>query len=74
MRLSDLQEKDIINIKDGKIVGKIIDAEIDQNGNILYLILEEKKGIKGIFSSNNTINITFIQIKKIGKDVILVDI
>ena len=74
MKLSDLQEKDIINIKDGRRIGKIIDAEIDSDGKILYLILDERRGLKGIFSSSNGLNITFNQIKRIGEDVILVDL
>ncbi len=74
MKLSDLQEKDIINIKDGKKIGKIIDAEIDNNGKILYLIIEEKNGFKGLFSMKGNINITFMQIKKIGTDVILIEL
>ena len=32
MKLSELQRKDIVNVKDGKKVGKIIDVEFDQNG------------------------------------------
>ena len=35
MYLSDLQTKDIVSMKDGSNLGKIIDAKIDDNGNIL---------------------------------------
>ena len=31
MRLGDLQEKDIVNINDGKKVGRIIDAEVNES-------------------------------------------
>ena len=30
MRLSDLQDKDIVNISDGKKIGSIIDVNIDE--------------------------------------------
>ena len=30
MRLSELQDKDIINIRDGKKIGSIIDVNIDE--------------------------------------------
>ena len=30
MRLSELQKKDIVNIKDGKKIGKIIDVYFDE--------------------------------------------
>jgi len=71
MRLSDLQIKDIVNINDGKKIGKIIDAEITETGNIVHLVVERKTFL---FSKDNETNITFNQIKKIGTDVILVDI
>lgn len=74
MKLSDLQEKDIVNINDGRRVGRIVDAEIDNTGLIKYLIIDEKKGIKSFFLGNNGVNITFEQIKKIGSDVILIDL
>ena len=40
MLLSDLQTKDIINIKDGNNLGRIIDAKIDGSGKILYFVAE----------------------------------
>ena len=36
MRLSDLQAKMVVNIKDGKHLGTIIDAEVNDAGQILY--------------------------------------
>ena len=74
MKLSELQDKDIVNINDGKKIGRIVDARINEEGNILYLIVDEKKNIRNILSGGNDINIYFNQIKKIGSDVILVDI
>ncbi len=44
MRLSDLQNKDIVNTIDGRNVGNIIDVKIDQiNGAILSLVVEPNK-------------------------------
>lgn len=74
MRLSELQEKDIVNVNDGKKVGRIIDARINNEGRIEYLIIEEKKIFRNILSQNGEITLTFMQIKKIGTDVILVDL
>ena len=38
MRLSDLQNKDIVNVNDGKNIGSIIDVKIDEtSGNIVSL-------------------------------------
>ena len=74
MRLSDLQNKDIVNINDGRRVGRIIDADIDLKGNINYLLVEEIKGFKRFMSKDYEISVTFDKIKKIGEDVILIDI
>lgn len=74
MRLSDLQEKDIVSITSGKKLGRIIDAQISEDGNIIYFMIDEKKGLRGFISSNSDSTISFNQIKKIGTDVILVDI
>ena len=74
MLLSDLQEKDIVNISDGRKIGKIIDARINSDGIIEYFIIDLKRGLRGIISSSIDTNINFNQIKKIGTDVILVEI
>ena len=74
MKLSDLQEKDIVNINDGRKIGRIIDAEVDMMGKINYLVVDEKRGLRTFLSSNSDVNITFDKIKRIGTDVILVDL
>ncbi len=74
MYLSDLQEKDIVNINNGKKVGRVIDAKIDNEGKIIYLVIDSKKSIRNILSNSSDINISFNQIKKIGEDVILIDL
>lgn len=75
MRVSELQRKDIVNVNDGKIIGKIIDIEINESdGSLVYLIIEKTKYIKSLFSTEDGTKINFSQIKKIGSDVILVDL
>ena len=72
MNLSDLQNKDIINVLDGKKIGSIIDAKFNvSNGVIEKLILAPSKSLFSI--KNNTIEISFSKIKKIGEDVILIE-
>ncbi len=73
MFLSDLQTKDIISTKDGRKVGRIVDAEISPQGDILFLIVEEKKNFKKFMSPLNDTKISFDNITKIGEDVILVN-
>ncbi|MBQ7789628.1 MAG: YlmC/YmxH family sporulation protein [Bacilli bacterium] len=75
MKLSELSKKDIINIKDGKRIGKIVDVEFDiNNGYMIRFIIESSNVIKSIFSSAEELTIKFSQIKKLGEDVILIDI
>ena len=57
---------------DGKKIGNIIDARFNQvTGNIEKLIVEPSKSLFSI--KNNSLEINFNQIKKIGEDVILVE-
>lgn len=72
MRISELQSKDIVNVSDGKNIGRIIDIDINDDGSINYLIVESKKFVKRISLSNSEISIKMTEILKIGKDVILV--
>lgn len=74
MKLSELQKKDIINIRDGKRVGKIIDVEFDNNGYMVHFVIERCNFMRSLFSNTNELNIKFSQIKKMGEDVILIDI
>lgn len=73
MNLSDLQRKDIVNLTDGRRLGRIIDAEVTELGAISYFVVLEKK-FWHFFKSAGEVTITFSQIKKIGSDVILVEI
>ena len=73
MRLSEIQNKDVINLNSGMKVGNIIDIKINsETGKIESLILEKKK-FSSIFNSNYEIEIYWTQINKIGEDVILVE-
>lgn len=71
MKLSDLQDKDVISVIDGIKIGNIIDIKITLTGEIEYLVLEKKSN--KFFSSGEEINVKWSQIKKIGEDVILVE-
>lgn len=74
MRLSDLQNKTVVNITDGKEIGNIIDLNISDSGSTTGLIVEKHKFLVSYFSSNGEVEIKWDQIKKIGEDVILVNI
>ena len=74
MRLSDLQGKNIVNIQDGTKIGSIIDVIIDNKGNMQAMIVQKSKFFTNLFSSKDEIEIKWEQIKKIGEDVILVNV
>lgn len=71
MKLSELQSKDVVDIKDGKKIGSIVDAVVDNTGNLVSLVVQKSKFI---FYMRDEFDIKWGQIKKIGEDVILVDI
>ncbi len=70
MRLSELQQKEIINIVNGKRIGMIIDVILDDKGYIKNLILEEKRLRK---LNREEYSISWNNIVKFGDDIILVD-
>ena len=46
MRLSDLQNKDVVDISSGNRIGNVIDVEISSNtGNVMKIIVYDKKGL-----------------------------
>ena len=74
MSLSELQDKEIIDISTGRRIGMIVDVIIGKKGEIVKLILEEKKVAKRLFGSDKDSNaIDWNKIIKIGDDIILVD-
>ena len=75
MRLSDLQNKNIVSINDGRNIGNIIDVKIDEEtGSITSLIIEGNKGFFTFSNKGMDTEINWKSIPKIGEDVILVNI
>ena len=72
--MSDLQAKDIVNITDGKRMGRISDIVVSETGEIMYLVIEPTKILKRYTSFTSETSIKFDQIVKFGSDVILVDL
>lgn len=72
MKLSELQNKDIVNMIDGKNIGNIIDVNINENGNIISFVIEANKNFFRLLNKNQIVEIPWTSIKKIGEDVILI--
>ena len=74
MRLSDLQNKHVVNITDGRNIGNIIDVKIDETkGNIVSFVLEPTKNFLSFLNRGEDTEINWESITKIG-EVILVKI
>ncbi len=72
MRLSDLQSKDIVNIVDGRNIGNIVDAKIDEKSGSIISLIVESRGKFMSFSREDDKEIKWQNIERIGEDVILV--
>lgn len=70
----EMREKEVVNIIDGKRLGRILDMAFTVNGNILGIIVPgEKKLFKNI-TGGDSIFIAWHNIIKIGEDTILVEL
>lgn len=71
----DFKQKEVINIKDGKILGFVIDVQADfESGEIHSIVVAKTGKLFNSVSSKNNITIPWSEIKKVGEDVIIVDI
>lgn len=73
--VTDMREKEVINLKDGCRLGPVCDVEFDTcSGNIISLIIFGKGKMFGLMGRYEDIKICWNDIKVIGDDTILVDI
>ncbi|KUO52471.1 MAG: hypothetical protein APF76_05405 [Desulfitibacter sp. BRH_c19] len=75
LRISDLRMREVINIVDGRRLGEIKDVELDlERGRIRSIILPGTGGFFRFFGRNEDIVVPWDRIKKLGIDVILVEV
>ena len=75
MRLCELEDKEVINACDCKKLGYIADLIIDECKGCIEAIVVPKAGeLCGLFGDGAEYIIPFRCIKKIGPDIILVEI
>ncbi|SFS50182.1 YlmC/YmxH family sporulation protein [Marininema halotolerans] len=73
IKISELQEKDVVNISDGKKLGQIHDLELDlREGQIKALVVPSESRFFGLVTGGKETVIPWNRIVKIGNDVILV--
>ena len=75
LKISDLRMREVINVTNGKKLGLIKDIEVDLDaGRIKSIVLPGNGRVLGFFSRNEDVVIPWQKIKKLGLDVILVDL
>lgn len=75
MRICELREKEVINTCDCKVLGCVVDIDFDLcNGQIEAIIVPGPGKVCGIFGVDSEYIIPFACIRKIGPDIILVEI
>ena len=73
-KISDLREREIINIIDGRRLGPIKDIDVDvETGRITAIILPGPGKFLGFFGRNEDYIVPWENIVRIGIDVILVE-
>jgi YlmC/YmxH family sporulation protein len=74
-RSSDFRQKEVINMSDGKRLGFVSDVEIDlEEGRIDAIVLPGVGKLFGLLGKENEFVIPWDKIRKIGEDIILVDL
>lgn len=75
MRLCELREKEVINTKNCKRLGCVVDLIVDmKNGCVQAIIVPGPGKLGGFFGHDSEYIIPFECICKVGPDIILVDI
>lgn len=77
MRLSQFAGKEVINLGDGARLGIIDECELtfdSKSGYIHTLLLPTRNGLLNFFGENKMATIPWQTIKRIGEEVIIVDL
>lgn len=73
-RISDMRQKEVINIYDGRRFGFVCDVEFSvETGKIDAVVVPSETKLLSLMGKSNGVAIPWEAIKKIGDDIILVD-
>jgi len=74
-RASDLKQKEVVNLGDGRRLGFISDVEIDlENGKVDAIVIPGSGRLLGFIGKDSQMVIPWEKIKKIGEDIVLVEL
>ena len=75
MTFSELQSKDVINVRDCRKLGRVCDMEFDEcKGCICKIMVPWQCKLFGFLGREPEISICWKDVRQIGPDIILVDI
>lgn len=75
VKSSDFRQKEVININDGRRLGVVVDMEFNlQEGRITAIVVPGSSRWMGFLKGDQDLIIPWENIRKIGDDVILVDV
>ncbi|NMB28399.1 MAG: YlmC/YmxH family sporulation protein [Tissierellia bacterium] len=77
MMLTELGGKEIVNLNNGERLGIIADSDIvvdEKTGKILTLLIPERKLQFKIFGENYDMEIPWESIRKIGNDMVIIEL
>lgn len=75
MRICELREKEVVNVCDGERLGNICDVDFEERtGRICSLIIPGPCKVFGIIGRDSEYIIPYECIKRIGADVVLVEV
>lgn len=78
MLFSDFRKKEVINLRDCRILGNVVDMEFDEcSGCIKKIVVADRPcfcSFLSFFPSDGEVEICFKDIRQIGPDIILVDV
>ena len=75
MRICELREKEVVNVCDGERLGHICDVDFEERtGRICSLIIPGPCKVFGIIGRDSEYIIPYECVKRIGADVVLVEV
>ncbi len=75
MRICELREKEVVNVCDGERLGNICDVDFEERtGRICSLIIPGPCKVLGIIGRDSEYIIPYECVKRIGADVVLVEV